>query len=278
MKSLIALGIFSLTLGSNPEHKEHDMNNHGHTQSHNHHHQHGSHAHRRGGTETEPQLIVATDPVNAVAGRPVTLRLMIHAAGGTMVRDFDVVHDEKVHLVIVRDGLDQFAHIHPEVDAKGNLTVTHTFPAGGSYRLFADYTPAGGGHATAKGVVTVGGESPIAPPPTPNAPGTVEADGLHATVAAAPLRAGSPARVTFALQDDRGGPVKLQPYMGELGHLMFVGVENGRYVHVHPAGGDADRGTVEFEAHFPESDLYKGWGQFNQDGRVRVVPFVVKVE
>jgi hypothetical protein len=66
--------------------------------------------------------------------------------------------------------------------------------------------------------------------------------------------------------------------MGELGHLTFVGAGTGRYVHVHPAGGDAARGTVEFEAHFPEPGLYKGWGQFKRDGRVRVVPHVVRVE
>lgn len=65
--------------------------------------------------------------------------------------------------------------------------------------------------------------------------------------------------------------------MGELGHLMFVGSRSGRYVHVHPVGGDAAHGTVEFEAHFPESGLYKGWGQFKREGRVRVVPLVVEV-
>jgi hypothetical protein len=111
-----------------------------------------------------------------------------------------------------------------------------------------------------------------------NAPGEVVADGVHATVAAAPLKAGSPARVTFALRGEQGEPVRLETYMGELGHLMFVGVGTGRYVHVHPAGGDAARGTVEFEAHFPEAGLYKGWGQFKRDGQVRVVPFVLKVE
>ncbi|HYE18677.1 MAG TPA: hypothetical protein VEA69_09545 [Tepidisphaeraceae bacterium] len=260
------------------------MNNHNHnqhhSQNHDHHqHQHGAPAHPHGGSETAAQLVVATDPAHPVAGQPVTLRLMIHAADGTMARDFDVVHDEKVHLVVVRDGLDQFAHIHPTVDAKGNLTVTHTFPAGGIYRLFADYAPAGGGHATAKGIVTVGGNSPPAPALAPNAPGEVVADDVHATVAAAPLTASSPARVTFALRGhEHGEPVRLEPYMGELGHLMFVGVGTGRYVHVHPASGDAARGTVEFEAHFPEPGLYKGWGQFKQDGRVRVVPFVLRVE
>jgi hypothetical protein len=50
------------------------------------------------------------------------------------------------------------------------------------------------------------------------------------------------------------------------------------YVHVHPLGGDAGQGSVEFEARFAKSGLYKGWGQFKHDGRVRVIPFVVKVE
>ena len=68
-------------------------------ESHDHHqHRHGAHAHEHGGPDTGAQLVVGTDPADPVAGRPVTLRLMIHGADGTMVRDFDVVHDEKVQL------------------------------------------------------------------------------------------------------------------------------------------------------------------------------------
>jgi hypothetical protein len=201
---------------------------------------------------------------------------MIHAADGMMVKDFEVVHEEKVHLVIVRDGLDHFAHIHPTVDARGNLTVSHTFPVGGKYKLFADYTPSGGGHATATGSISIGGESPTAPPLVADAPGEIAADGVRATISAGPLKVGEPARVAFAVRDDEG-PAKLEPYMGALGHLMFVSAA-GKYVHVHPVAGDADGGTVEFEAHFPEPGLYKGWGQFKKSGQVRVIPFALKVE
>jgi hypothetical protein len=271
MKQLIALGILLATLGCTSQHKENDATDH--TQHHEHHP--GAHEHRhssQGGAE----LIVATDPADAVAGRPVTLKLMIHAADGSMVKDFEVVHEEKVHLVIVREGLDHFAHIHPTVDAKGNLTVSHTFPVGGTYKLFADYSPSGGGRATATGSVSLGGESPPAPALVANAPGEVTADGIHANITASPLNVGEPARVAFAVRDDEG-PAKLEPYMGALGHLMFVSAA-GKYVHVHPVAGDADRGTVGFDAHFPEPGLYKGWGQFKTGGQVRVVPFVVPVE
>ena len=268
MKQLIGLGILLMTLGCTSKHEVDHMNHHGHHQ--------GGHEHRHS-SQPEAELIVATDQAEPVAGRPVTLQLMIHAADGTMVKDFEVVHEEKVHLVIVRDGLDHFAHIHPAVDAKGNLIITHTFPVGGRYRLFADYAPAGGGHATATASLSVGGDSPPAPALIPNTPGEVAADGVRATISAAPLKVGEPARITFAIQDEEGGPARLEPYMGALGHLMFVSAA-GQYVHVHPAAGDAAVGKVEFEAHFPVPGAYKGWGQFRRDGRVRVMPFVVQVE
>jgi hypothetical protein len=275
MRQLLVLGVLSVTLGCTPNHKEKDMNGHSHHGPHHGHH-HGGQAHGHG-PQAGAELVVATDPADPVAGRPVTLRLMIHSADGAMVKDFEVVHEERVYLVIVRDGLDHFAHLHPASDARGNLTVTHTFPAGGRYRLFADYKPAGAGHATATGSLLIGGDAPPAPALVADAPGEVAADGVRATISASPLKAGEPARVAFALRDEGGGPAELQPYMGALGHLMFVGAA-GRYVHVQPAGGDAARGTVEFEAHFPEPGLYKGWGQFKRSGRVRVVPFVLKVD
>src|SRR5438309_5892926 len=58
-------------------------------------------------------LMVKTDPAEVKAGQPTRLSLMIHDAGGAMLKDFDVVHEKRIHLIVVSDGLDQFAHIHP---------------------------------------------------------------------------------------------------------------------------------------------------------------------
>jgi hypothetical protein len=273
MKWLVTQGFLAIAIGCTTE-KEQDMNSH--TQ-HDHHERHHDGGHHQQSGRAGSELMAITDPADLVAGRPVTLRLMIHAADGTMVKDFETIHEEKVHLVIVRDGLDHFAHIHPTVDANGNLTVAHTFPVGGKYRLFADYAPMGGEHATAAGTLSVGGKSETAPKLVEDAPGDIEADGILATVSASPLKTGLLVRVTFALKSQGGQPAGLESYMGELGHLMFIGANSDEYVHVHPLGGEAAQGTVEFEAHFPKPGLYKGWGQFKHSGDVRVVPFVVKV-
>ena len=231
-----------------------------------------------GGSPKAATLMVQTDPAQLTAGRPATLKLTIHDAGGAMLKDFAVVHEQKVHLIIVRDGLDTFAHLHPAVDAAGNVTATYTFPTGGTYRLYVDHQPTGGKAGTAVAEVTVAGQSPPAPTLIPNVPATVEADGLAARVTVGNAKAGAEGVVRFELLDAGRPLAGLQPYMGAMGHLVVLSGDGKEYVHAHPADDKAAANVVAFAAHFPKAGVYKGWGQFRWQDRVRVVPFVVKVD
>ena len=226
------------------------------------------------------KLMIQTDPAQVIAGKPTTLKLMIHGADGEMVKNFEVVHEQKIHLIIVRDGLGQFAHIHPEVDAKGNATVSYTFPTGGNYWLYADHKPTGKVQATATAQIKVDGDTPAIPVLTPNVPGEISGDGLRAKVAVKSASGGGEATITFDLTDMAGKSVEdLQPYMGAMGHLVVLSSDGKEYVHAHPA--DAKPGTssrVVFQAHIMKPGLYKGWGQFRRMDTVRVVPFVFKVD
>lgn len=224
-------------------------------------------------------LAVATEPAEVKAGQPATLRLMIHDAAGVMLKDFEVVHEKKVHLIIVREGLDEFAHIHPEIDAAGRITAPFTFPTGGRYRLYADHKAAGKAQATAIAELKVAGESPPAARLTPDVPGRVKGDGLEARVAVDNATAGGAATVRFELTDAADQAVTdLQPYLGAMGHLVILSADGKEYVHAHPADAKpATDNVVVFQAHFTKPGLYKGWGQFRWKEKVRVIPFVVKV-
>ncbi|MFO0800551.1 MAG: hypothetical protein U0804_24040 [Gemmataceae bacterium] len=240
---------------------------------------HGSDPHAgHGGGQKAASLVVKTDPAQIAAGQPTTLKLMIHDAGGAMVKDFDVTHEAKFHLVVVRDGLDTFAHLHPAVDPAGNLTTTYTFPTAGTYRLYADHQPTGGKAGTAVAEVTVAGQPPPAPPLTPNVPAAVEADGLAARVTVGNAKAGGEGVVRFELLDAGQPLAGLQPYMGAMGHLVVLSGDGKEYVHAHPADDKTPANVVAFAAHFPRAGVYKGWGQFRWKDAVRVVPFVVRVD
>ncbi len=222
-------------------------------------------------------LMVKTDPAEVKAGQRATLHLMIHDADGAMIKDFDVVHEKKVHLILVHDGLDQFAHIHPDqIDSVGNITASFTFPTGGKYRLYADYKAVGKDSAVAQAEVEVVGVSPPAAKLTPNVPSKVAGDGLNANVSVENDK-DSAVRISFALSDQADKPVTdLQPYLGAMGHLVVISADGSRYVHAHPVEDKATGGKVQFEADFPGPGIYKGWGQFQRAGKVYVVPFVIQ--
>jgi hypothetical protein len=238
----------------------------------------GEHGGHEGG-HADSVLMVKTEPAVIKAGEPVKLNLMIHDATGAMIKDFETVHEKKLHLIIVRDGLDRFAHIHPEIDRAGNITDTFTFPTAGKYRLYADHKPKGRKQATAIAEVNVAGTPPSKPELVPNTPGRVKTDELVGDIAIEKAKAGGTTRISFTLFDVAGKPVAdLQPYLGAMGHLVILSADGMQYVHSHPLEGKSSGGTIAFEAHFPHPGIYKGWGQFRRSDTVHDLPFVVRIE
>jgi carboxypeptidase PM20D1 len=225
------------------------------------------------------ELMIRTEPREALADQTTTLRLMIHGPDGRMVKDFEIIHEQKIHLIIVREGLDQFGHIHPTVDAAGNLSAEFRFPVGGKYRLFADFKPQGQPQSLAIGQLEVGGPSSPAPRLSPNVPGRVRGDGLEADVAVTNAKAGASGRISFSLLDAEGRPVRdLQPYLGAMGHLVVISADGKEYVHAHPGEDAAEAGRIGFDARFAKPGVYKGWGQFRRGGKINTLPLVLGVE
>jgi hypothetical protein len=251
--------------GNGPKAKDESKHGPGH---------HGDHA----GASSSAILMIQSAPQSPKPGAPTELTLMIHNADGSMVHEFDVIHDKLAHLIMVRDGLDEFAHVHPEVDRQGNLRTTHTFAKAGKYRLFVDYKSKGQAAATAMAELDVAGDAASAPPLVVNAPGKVSGDGVVAEIEVRNARAAQEADIQFRLLEPSGAAVStLQPYLGARGHVVILSANGTQYVHAHPGENSADGSVVLFKARFPSSGLYKGWGQFLVADLVRTIPFVVQI-
>ncbi len=236
---------------------------------------HGGHD----GGQMESMLMVTTDPAAVKPGEPVTLNLMIHDETGAVIKDFETVHEKKLHLIIVSDRMDRFAHIHPEIDSAGNITGTYAFPTAGMYRLYADHKSAGGKPAAPIAEVNVAGTPPPMTALVPNAPGRVKGDELEADIVVENGRAGGTTRISLTLFDAAGRPVSdLQPYLGAMGHLVVLSGDGRQYVHSHPLEGRSPGGALAFEAHFAHSGIYKGWAEFRRSDAIHDVPFVVQIE
>jgi len=223
-------------------------------------------------------LHVTTDPAQPEAGSRTKLSLEILSDDGTTLREFDVLHEKLVHLIIVRAGLDEFAHLHPQVDPSGQMSAEFTFSKAGQYHLFADHQPKGSSPGLAIATLEVFGKDESAPSLAPNASGDVAVGEITAKI---DLQPGDDATlVRFRLVEGSGKPVtSLKPYLGAMGHLVIIGADGSDYVHAHPVGDktEAPDGVVEFAAHFPKPGLYKMWGQFQRGEDLLTVPFVVRI-
>ncbi len=81
----------------------------------------------------------------------------------------------------------------------------------------------------------------------------------------------------FALKDiaTQKAPTGMETYLGAKGHLLMVGEDGVTFVHSHPDEQEIS-GEVTFLARLPKPGLYRAWAQFQRNGAVRTVSFIIK--
>jgi hypothetical protein len=235
---------------------------------------HSGHAHD--GRDSQFRLDLRLSPDTVEPGQPVLLTMALYNGFGQMMTEFDVMHEKKMHLIIVRDGLDIFAHHHPEMLETGEFEKRLIFPEPGVYRLFADFAPLGGQASTAMASLTVAGDPPSAPALEPYVPGQVRTPRLVADVEVNQLS--GLYQIVFDLSDENDMPINdLEPYLGAMGHLVILSASGEDYVHAHPLQATSGN-RVAFDVRFPKPGIYKGWGEFKRGGQVHDVAIVFRVD
>jgi hypothetical protein len=203
--------------------------------------------------------------------RPVPLSFRILDADGRAVRDFDVAHERRLHLIVVRRDLSGFQHLHPEIEPDGTWMTDVRFGAGGTYRVFADFTR-DGRQQTLGADVQVGGAFLPQRLPAP-ARGVRSDGGLEVALRAGSAAAGEEARVEFEVRD-RGRDVtgRLQTHLGAKGHLVALREGDLAYLHTHPESAEPT-----FSIEFPSVGTYRLFLQFRYEGRVHTAAFTQRV-
>jgi hypothetical protein len=198
-----------------------------------------------------------------------------------------------MHLLIVDPTLSDYQHVHPEpARTRGEWTFAFTPRGSGTYRVFADFTPA----ATARGLyahVDLNVEKPagaasadsgvLSLPPRDTR--TVERDNTRFTLASTPpvMRAGQPTDLRFAMERSDGGVIPLEPVMGAFAHLVAFDEARSGFAHLHPTEidllkrPDAKHPALNFKLTIPRAGRYVIWAQVNLGGRETFVPFSIHV-
>lgn len=213
-------------------------------------------------------------------GYTLTVPAPIHTTGpftfqiigpdGTPVTAFDLQHEKRLHLIVVRRDTTGFQHVHPAMAPDGTWSIPLDLPAGGSYRMLADFAPTGAEGLTLGADLAVPGTfEPVTHQPSR----TSTVDGYEVTLTGE-LSPGSSSPVTLTVRKD-GVPVPdLQPYLGAMGHLVALREGDLAYLHVHPKDGPPGS-EIKFVAEVPTAATYRLFLDFKHGDVVRTAEFTV---
>jgi hypothetical protein len=207
------------------------------------------------------------------AGNTSVWKIQVVDTKGMPVTRFQRDQTKLMHLIVVRDDLAVYQHLHPALSANGTFTVPLFLPTPGRYRAVADFTT--GGTRYALGVNLVAPGKPAAIVPLPAARRTTTVDGYTVSLGHAMLMGGHEAPLTFTVTKAGKPETALQTYLGAYGHLVAFRTPDLAYAHIHPVAHDAMAGTITFEAEFPTAATYRLFLQFRADGKVNTAAFTV---
>ena len=205
------------------------------------------------------------------AGRDHDFTFRVLRGDGSPLRAYDLAHERRMHLIVVRRDLTQFQHLHPRMRADGTWAVTLPGLVPGAYRAFADF--ASGGRKTTLGIdlFVPGDWEPLAlarPSVVSGYAGEFAVELLHGE-----RLAGRETELRFDVRGPDRRPAALEPYLGARGHLVILRAGDLGYLHNH-----AEQDELTFATTFPSAGRYRAFLQFSVGGRVRMAPFTLEVE
>ncbi|MGL5925682.1 hypothetical protein, partial [Chroococcidiopsis sp.] len=213
---------------------------------------------------------------------PVSFAIDIRDESGKAIPSFDIFHEKLMHLIVVSDDLQFFNHIHPTYKQNGHFEVTASFPQPGRYTLLSDYKPTSQTEQVSLLRTQISGESSPTPPIELDCIKTFADTKVELTSSESILKAGQEVTLMLKLQqaDSNQLVVDLQPYLGELGHLVIFRRSSlltaSDYIHAHALKG-VPKSEVHFITQFPQPGEYKLWAQFNRNGKIVTADFWVNV-
>jgi hypothetical protein len=245
-----------------------------------------------GPTGRRYDVIVASNPTATVA-KPTTLSLEIRDDAGQRVSDFEVVHEQRLHLLMTSEDLSWFGHEHPTIAADGTMTLAMQFPVAGNIRLYSDFRPKGAGGQVVQKTLVVAGKAGPKQPLVPDDLSKAKSIAGHLVkLNASSQVAGDRVRLDFTIVKDGKPVIDLKPYLGAMGHCVIISEDGRQFLHSHPddhgnahdhtAGTDPHAhvptpGQVSFSTQFPTPGRYKMWGQFLHGEQMVIADFVVDV-
>ncbi len=222
-----------------------------------------------------PSLELTSNLETVEPGQLVEVRYKVLDENGDPVMDFDRVQEKLMHLVVVREDLTQFQHLHPDLNKEtGEFSVDLTFDGAGTYELYADFTPEHSTQMVLPFMVNVGESTSVMPEALAlSGVDPFDFEGLHVTPHfPETITAGNSFSYSFDVTQDEKA-VSLEDFLGAQGQSAVIHEGDLSYENAHPK----EKG-LDFEVVLDEAGLYKSFTQFQVSGRIYTLEYTFEVK
>ncbi len=194
--------------------------------------------------------------------------------------DLKVTHEKVMHLMLVRDDMQYYQHLHPEF-IDGKWIIKTQVPEQGNYEMYVDVDPKEEKPTVLRTPLTIGGATKEKMFPIVSKDLTAITDGITASLDKSELeKKTAEVKLKFKLTKNGQAISQIQSYLGAFGHV--VALKHGQpdhFVHAHPLNETAPQGgMVDFEIDLQEKGMYTIYAQFNINGQIKTFPITLEVE
>jgi len=198
---------------------------------------------------------------DAQVGQPVRFRFFVNQRPrGTPVDNLQVEHEKLMHVIGLREDLNEFFHIHPSKVSPGMWEVEHTFSRGGIYKLWADLKEKGVSYSFGLPLVRVSKPTDTAHDSASG--GCVTNCSYQIQFRENPaLVVGRTNRLEFFLCDPLGNSTAAENFLGASMHLVIIKADLSEFLHAHPENHIAGESLIRFNQLFAKPGKYKLFAQ-----------------
>lgn len=227
------------------------------------------------------RLVAEQLPSKRGDAEPVAFRLL-NRSGEPETR-YRLHQSKRLHLIVVRDDMHAFQHVHPALDGE-TWRAKVSVPDGGQYRMFAEFVPESGqrqAHPVLVGApFTIAGDTTFKPLPAPAAKVTVDGYTVSRPDGTAQPIVDQPQVLRFKVTDGAGKPAQLQTYLDSYAHVTAFNAMTMAATHLHPVqqpGTPLPDDELTVRATFSQRGEHRVFVEFKAGGKVRQAAFTVFV-
>ncbi len=231
-------------------------------------------------------------PAQVVVGNPVRLDFFVNQKPDNIpFTNLELDHERLMHVIGVRNDLQEFFHIHPEPTQElGLFSIEHIFKKPGLYKFWSEIKAQGINHIFGHPEILVQGEGEPFQKKV-EFKNNVIVDSYQVALRLENLTVpfGKEIELLFDIHTLDSHEVELENYFGTLMHLTIIKDDLKQFLHTHPQkvidhhhqginiipkvlanGGGHDTSKedhgLSFKITFPEPGLYKAFAQFRPKG------------